>query len=91
MYVDDFDVKTFREVKLLAQLSHPHVVRYYDNWLELKEVLPSGGDTGESADPHIHTTAEHCGYPLVMLTDNWTHDAASRRRRPNQPHLVFTR
>jgi len=29
-----------------------------------------------------------CGHPLPVLTDNWTHGAASRHllHRPNQPH-----
>ena len=42
-------LKTFREVELLARLSHPHVVRYYDNWLELKEAGPhvAAGDAGK--------------------------------------------
>ena len=45
-------LKTSREVELLASLSHPHVVRYYDNWLELKEAGPSfaAGDAGLSED-----------------------------------------
>jgi len=43
-------LQTFREVELMASLSHPHVVRYYDNWLELKEAgLPvARGNTGEN-------------------------------------------
>ena len=40
-------VKTSREVELLARLSHPHVVRYYDNWLELREARSvANGDAG---------------------------------------------
>jgi len=41
-------MKTSREVEFLATLSHPHVVRYYDNWMELKEAGPSvaAGDAG---------------------------------------------
>jgi len=27
-----------------------------------------------------------CGHPLPVLTDNWTHGAASRHHRLNQPH-----
>lgn len=44
----DIASSTSREVELLAQLSHPHVVRYYDNWMELKEAGSSvaNGDTG---------------------------------------------
>jgi len=36
-------------VTSLAKLSHPNVIRYYDNWLELKEDLSvANGDTGNT-------------------------------------------
>jgi serine/threonine protein kinase len=74
--------KILREVRLLARLSHKHVIRYYGAWIELTP-LDGSISFSESYDPPIsspktilkaHTVFEelfvHCPTEILLRADS---------------------
>jgi len=50
--------KVLREVKLLARISHPNIIRYYNSWIELKEASPKNPKATNSHETLIDVIRE---------------------------------
>jgi serine/threonine protein kinase len=75
--------KIFREIKHLARLEHPNVVRYYASWLEYDagQLQPDDDEdedddilsTDEDNEPSFTNTKELCCRPgKVIVRGGWT-------------------
>jgi len=54
MLTNDQLERVLREVKILASLDHPNIVRYYTAWLEVEEANGKGSEANESFDDEYH-------------------------------------
>jgi len=68
--------RVLREVKILAVLDHPNIVRYYTAWLELEETSDSAGRNGDDET----TTLSRCHSSSCIVTESASHWPASPHR-----------
>lgn len=57
---EDIEI-TLREVQALANLEHPHIVRYHSTWFQ-PYILPRHHHTGthHASDKHLHRPTNPC-------------------------------
>jgi hypothetical protein len=65
--------RALREVKALARLDHRHVIRYFNAWLEIDEVLVS--------DEQVDSTREH------QQADLGQFDALRKNSKKKRPKI----
>ena len=82
--------RTLREVKILAALDHPNIVRYYNAWLELEK--DNGEETQTKDSSYVGESSADMSrcYSSSMLTDSVSQWPSLRRggSRPAQAGLA---
>lgn len=70
-----------KEVKLLAQLSHPAVVRYYTTWMEEVPTSSLDDDVSSETDEESRDTGSDAGFNVEFAASQGPLDFISSSRR----------